>query len=237
MQHPGWRLSRGRIKRGGARDAIAARGSTNDAFGTRRHVDGVRVVARPRAGCDEGTPKRRRSRARDEKGEISAGREGGADASGARGALGNSPAARAFATRGAVAPILPAKETVRAAILTLRVCVLKWMTAGGQKSSWRPLCSFRGWLRENRGGAGARWERSILALDSGRPENQSCKSPKKRGSGPKLADRPHQSSPRLPGKISPLRVKSQRQLGKALCNRRYCNFKIRTHLSNLPRCS
>ena len=203
MQHPGWRLSRGRIERGGARDAIAARGSTNDAFGTRRHVDGVRVVARPRAGCDEGTPKRRRW---DEKGEISAGREGGADASGARGALGNSPAARAFATRGAVAPILPAKETVRAAILTLRVCVLKWMTAGGQKSSWRPLCSFRGWLRENRGGAGARWERSILALDSGRPENQSCKSPKKRGSGPKLADRPLQSSPRLPGKISALRV-------------------------------
>ena len=193
-------------------------------------------------------PRRRRSRRRAAAGGVrrrdaqeaplaGPGRKGGdfcragrgADASGARGALGNSPAARAFATRGAVAPILPAKETVRAAILTLRVCVLKWMTAGGQKSSWRPLCSFRGWLRENRGGAGARWERSILALDSGRPANQSCKSPKKRGSGPKLADRPHQSSPRLPGKISPLRVKSQRQLGKALCNRRYCNFKIRTH--------
>ena len=31
-----------------------------------------------------------------------------------------------------MAPILPAKETVRAAILTLRVCVLKWMTAGGR---------------------------------------------------------------------------------------------------------
>ena len=147
MQHPGWRLSRGRIERGGARDAIAARGSTNDAFGTRRHVDGVRVVARPRAGCDEGTPKRRRW---DEKGEISAGREGGADASGARGALGNSPAARAFATRGAVAPILPAKETVRAAILTLRVCVLKWMSAGGQKSSWRPLSSSAVGWRESR---------------------------------------------------------------------------------------
>ena len=218
MQHPGWRLSRGRIG-----------GSTNDAFGTRRHVDGVRVVARPRAGCDEGTPKRRRW---DEKGEISAGREGGADASGARGALGNSPAARAFATRGAVAPILPAKETVRAAILTLRVCVLKWMTAGGQKSSWRPPVFLpRLAERESR-----RCGREMGTVDPG-PRFRSAREPvlqksKKRGSGPKLADRPLQSSPRLPGKISALPKKSQRQLGKELCNRRYCNFKIRTPLSN-----
>lgn len=165
MQHPGWRSGRGRIERDTAGDTIAARGSTNDAFGTRRRVDDVRVVARPRAGCDEGTPKRRRSRDRGRKGGDFCRREGGADASGARGALGNSPAARAFATRGAVAPILPAKETVRAAILTLRVCVLKWMTAGGQKSSWRPLFSSCGWLARISGGAGARWERSFLALD------------------------------------------------------------------------
>jgi len=67
---------------------------------------------------------------RDEE-RISDERGNGADGRGGGGTSGDSPAARAFATRGAVAPILPAKETVRAAILTLRVCVLKWMTAGG----------------------------------------------------------------------------------------------------------
>ena len=176
-------------------------------------------------GANEGTPKRRRSRARDEKGEISAGREGGADASGARGALGNSPAARAFATRGAVAPILPAKETVRAAILTLRVCVLKWMTAGRQKSSWRLLSSSAVGCRESR-----RSGREMGTVDPG-PRFRSASDPvlkksQKKRFGTKLADRP----------LLACRVKyllSQRQLGKELSyDRQVSNFKIRTHLSN-----
>ena len=104
----------------GPRTTRLGRAATSTAFASSRGRGRGATKGRPRGAA--GT----------KRGEISAGREGGADASGARGALGNSPAARAFATRGAVAPILPAKETVRAAILTLRVCVLKWMTAGGR---------------------------------------------------------------------------------------------------------
>ena len=175
-------------------------------------------------GANEGTPKRRRSRARDEKGRFLQGGKGVPTRPG-RGALGNSPAARAFATRGVVAPILPAKETVRAAILTLRVCVLKWMTAGRQKSSWRLLSSSAVGCRESR-----RSGREMGTVDPG-PRFRSASDPvlkksQKRGSG--------RNSPIVLSLAC--RVKyllSQRQLGKELSyDRQVSNFKIRTHLSN-----
>ena len=94
-------------------------GLATDAFG------------RERGGFNRRDARRTQIAVRDEE-RISDERGNGADGRGGGGTSGDSPAARAFATRGAVAPILPAKETVRAAILTLRVCVLKWMTAGAK---------------------------------------------------------------------------------------------------------
>ena len=102
--------------------------STYDAIWRRQWLRHGRLGGE-RGGFNRRDARRTQIAVRDEE-RISDERGNGADGRGGGGTSGDSPAARAFATRGAVAPILPAKETVRAAILTLRVCVLKWMTAG-----------------------------------------------------------------------------------------------------------
>ena len=102
--------------------------STYDAIWRRQWLRHGRLGGE-RGGFNRRDARRTQIAVRDEE-RISDERGNGADGRGGGGTSGDSPAARAFATRGAVTPILPAKETVRAAILTLRVCVLKWMTAG-----------------------------------------------------------------------------------------------------------